>query len=48
MHDVLRDVVSIYGTADAGVIGNETALSVAVRRWLAQHPEVSGNVAQRR
>ncbi|GAB4813369.1 hypothetical protein N2152v2_000415 [Parachlorella kessleri] len=41
MLDVLRDVVSIYGTADAGVIGNETAVSVAVRRWLAQHPEVA-------
>lgn len=40
MADVLRDICSLYGTADAGVIGNETALSVAARRWLAQHPEV--------
>lgn len=26
MQDPLRDVVSLYGTADAGVIGCETAL----------------------
>lgn len=29
MKDILRDVVSLYGTADAGVIGNETPL-----RWV--------------
>ncbi|KAL4424238.1 hypothetical protein ABPG75_001539 [Micractinium tetrahymenae] len=44
MRDVLRDVVSLYGTADAGVIGNETALSVAIRRWLAKHPEAAAEL----
>ena len=38
VRDVLADIVSLYGTADAGVIGNETPLSVAIRRWLAAHP----------
>lgn len=33
--------VSLYGTADAGVLGNETPLSVAVRRFLADHPELA-------
>lgn len=42
MKDILRDVVSLWGTADAGVIGCETALSVTVRRWLAARPEVGG------
>ena len=29
---------SMYGTADAGVLGCETPLSVAIRRFLAAHP----------
>lgn len=29
---------SLYGTADAGVLGNETPLSIAIRRWLAANP----------
>lgn len=29
---------SLYGTADGGVLGNETPLSIGIRRWLAQHP----------
>jgi phenylacetate-CoA ligase len=33
--------VSIYGTADAGVLGNETPLSVAIRRFLAQSPDAA-------
>jgi phenylacetate-CoA ligase len=33
------DSVSLYGTADAGVLGNETPLSVCIRRYLAQHAE---------
>jgi phenylacetate-coenzyme A ligase PaaK-like adenylate-forming protein len=33
------DFVSLYGTADAGVLGNETPLSIAIRRFLAAHPE---------
>ncbi len=32
---------SLYGTADAGVLGNETPLSIAIRRWLASHPEAA-------
>jgi phenylacetate-CoA ligase len=35
------DSASVYGTADAGVLGNETPLSVCIRRYLAQHPEVA-------
>jgi phenylacetate-CoA ligase len=32
------DSASLYGTADGGVLGNETPYSIAIRRWLAQHP----------
>ncbi|HEY1325261.1 MAG TPA: phenylacetate--CoA ligase family protein [Streptosporangiaceae bacterium] len=32
------DSAALYGTADAGVLGNETALSVTIRRFLAAHP----------
>jgi phenylacetate-CoA ligase len=32
---------SLYGTADAGVLGNETPLSICIRRWLAQQPEIA-------
>lgn len=32
------DSASLYGTADGGVLGNETPLSIAIRRWLAKHP----------
>jgi phenylacetate-CoA ligase len=35
------DSASLYGTADAGVLGNETPLSVCIRRYLAQHPEAA-------
>jgi phenylacetate-CoA ligase len=35
------DSASLYGTADAGVLGNETPLSVCIRRYLAQHPELA-------
>ncbi len=35
------DFASLYGTADAGVLGNETPLSIAVRRFLAQRPEAA-------
>jgi phenylacetate-CoA ligase len=34
-------VASLYGTADAGVLGNETPLSVAARRFLAARPEAA-------
>ena len=33
-----HDSASLYGTADGGVLGNETPLSIAMRRWLADHP----------
>jgi phenylacetate-CoA ligase len=33
--------VSLYGTADAGVLGNETPLSIAIRRFLAQQPDAA-------
>jgi phenylacetate-CoA ligase len=35
------DSASLYGTADAGVLGNETPLSIAIRRWLADQPEAA-------
>jgi phenylacetate-CoA ligase len=35
----LADSASLYGTADAGVLGTETPLSVSVRRFLASHPD---------
>jgi phenylacetate-CoA ligase len=35
------DFASLYGTADAGVLGNETPLSIAVRRFLASRPEAA-------
>jgi phenylacetate-CoA ligase len=37
----LFDTASLYGTADAGVLGNETPLSIAVRRFLAERPEAA-------
>ncbi|OQW75207.1 MAG: phenylacetate--CoA ligase [Proteobacteria bacterium ST_bin11] len=38
---VCEDSASLYGTADGGVLGNETPFSIAVRRWLAQRPEAA-------
>mgnify|MGYP003392678562 CR=1 FL=1 len=35
------DSASLYGTADGGVLGNETPFSIAIRRWLAVHPEAA-------
>jgi phenylacetate-CoA ligase len=35
------DFASLYGTADGGVLGNETPLSIAIRRWLANHPDAA-------
>jgi phenylacetate-CoA ligase len=32
------DVASLYGTADAGVLGNETPLTICIRRFLAENP----------
>ncbi|MGH7438875.1 MAG: phenylacetate--CoA ligase family protein, partial [Polyangiaceae bacterium] len=36
-----HDVASLYGTADAGVLGNETPLSVAIRRLAAARSELA-------
>jgi len=35
------DSASLYGTADAGVLGNETPLSVTIRRFLAGRPDLA-------
>jgi phenylacetate-CoA ligase len=35
------DSASLYGTADAGVLANETPLSVCIRRFLAEHPDAA-------
>jgi phenylacetate-CoA ligase len=35
------DSAALYGTADAGVLGNETPLSICIRRFLAEHPDAS-------
>jgi phenylacetate-CoA ligase len=35
------DTASLYGTADAGVLGNETPLSITIRRFLAANPDIS-------
>jgi phenylacetate-CoA ligase len=39
MTEPLADSASLYGTADAGVLGTETPLSVSVRRFLAARPD---------
>ena len=35
------DFASLYGTADAGVLGNETPLSICIRQFLAKNPETA-------
>ena len=35
------DSASLYGTADSGVLGNETPLSIIIRRFLAQNPHAA-------
>jgi phenylacetate-CoA ligase len=42
--DPVTDVVALYGTADAGVLGNETPLSVRIRRFLSSSPELAASV----
>lgn len=39
--DFCYDSAALYGTADAGVLGNETPLSITIRRWLAEQPEAA-------
>ncbi|MFZ5892298.1 MAG: phenylacetate--CoA ligase family protein [Myxococcota bacterium] len=36
--DPERHTASLYGTADGGVLANETPLSIRIRRFLALHP----------
>ena len=38
------DSASLYGTADAGVLGNETPLSICIRRFLADRPEAASRL----
>jgi phenylacetate-CoA ligase len=42
--DPYYDSVNIYGSADAGILGNETPLSVLVRRIYNQRPKVRRDV----
>ncbi|HEU5101630.1 MAG TPA: hypothetical protein VFU22_21560 [Roseiflexaceae bacterium] len=35
------DSASMYGTADAGVLANETPISICIRRFLASRPDVA-------
>jgi phenylacetate-CoA ligase len=42
--DPARDTASLYGTADAGVLGNETPLTIAIRRFLARDPDTAREV----
>jgi phenylacetate-CoA ligase len=35
------DFASLYGTADAGVLANETPLSICIRRFFAKKPEAA-------
>lgn len=35
------DSASLYGTADAAVLGNETPLSICIRRFLADRPDAA-------
>jgi phenylacetate-CoA ligase len=37
----LHDTASLYGTADAGVLGNETPLTLCIRRFLSGRPDAA-------
>jgi phenylacetate-CoA ligase len=41
LREPLRDSASLYGTADAGVLGNETPVTIAIRRFLATRPDAA-------
>lgn len=41
VQDPVRGTASLYGTADAGVLGNETPQSVSIRRFLAGRPDLA-------
>jgi phenylacetate-CoA ligase len=36
-----HDTASLYGTADGGVLGNESPFTIAARGFLAQHPDAA-------
>ncbi|WP_370963643.1 phenylacetate--CoA ligase family protein [Amycolatopsis sp. cg9] len=42
--DPVTGVASLYGTADAGVLGTETPVSVGIRRFFAEHPDLAREV----
>ncbi|MDX3188009.1 hypothetical protein PV458_06330 [Streptomyces sp. MN03-5084-2B] len=42
--DPVRHIASLYGTADAGVLGTETPLSAGIRRFFAGRPELAREV----
>ncbi len=42
--DPVRDIASLYGTADAGVLGTETPLSASIRRFFASRPDLAREV----
>ncbi|MFI6290238.1 phenylacetate--CoA ligase family protein [Nonomuraea sp. NPDC050790] len=39
--DPVRSTAALYGTADAGVLGNETPLSIELRRFLSARPDLA-------
>ncbi|HKO47482.1 MAG TPA: phenylacetate--CoA ligase family protein [Polyangiaceae bacterium] len=41
MSNPVNDFASLYGTADGGVLGNETPLSVGIRRFLAERGDAA-------
>ncbi|KAJ1544640.1 hypothetical protein HK096_007322 [Nowakowskiella sp. JEL0078] len=41
LSDPLNSIISIYGTADAGVLANETKLSATIRQYLSRHPSLA-------
>ena len=41
MNSPVHDSAALYGTADAGVLGNETPLSITIRRFLARTPQAA-------
>jgi phenylacetate-CoA ligase len=42
--DPASATASLYGTAEAGVLANETPLSISVRRFFSAHPEAASTV----
>lgn len=42
--DPITDIASLYGTADSGVLGTETPVSVGIRRFFATRPDLAREV----